>query len=431
MRTISIVTGGSRGDVQPYVALGAGLKSAGHAVRLLASANFETLVTDAGLSFHSTGEDIEALLQGEAWRKTMERGNFLAILAHMRSEMRQHARRTARDLPPLLAGSDLILTGMAGIAGTFAVAGMLAIPVLQAYVVPFTPTRAFPSPLVPNLPLGGTLNRLSFHVMRQLFWQSFKVSDVATRRALGLRQGSFWGPFRSLARSNAPVLYGYSPSILPRPDDWTDQHYVTGYWFLDAPSDWTPPVELVDFLQAGEPPVYIGFGSMGSRNPHEAGQIALEALERSGQRGILATGWGGLTTAELPDTVHLVSSIPHSWLLPRTRAVVHHGGAGTTAAALRAGVPSIVVPFMGEQAFWGQRVADLGAGPAPIPRRALTGQRLANAITESIRNAQMRRQAHAIGRQLRAEDGIGAAVAIVDRFLSQRGAVHRPLTTAS
>ncbi len=416
MTEISIVASGTRGDVQPYVALGKGLKDAGYNVRLLTNENFESLVTDAGLAFCSTGQSIEAVLQSDEWRKVVESGNFLAILSRMRTEMKRAAAGIAGRMPDLLKGSDLIVTGTSGMTGIFSIADMLKIPVIQAYVFPFTPTEEFPSPLVPKLPFGGALNKLSFHAMRQMFWQSSKVGDATTRQVLGMGKGSFWGPYQSLARSQSPVLYGYSPHVLPRPHDWAENYNVTGYWFLDAPNDWTPPPDLVEFLDAGEPPVYIGFGSMGSRNPQEAGQIALEALKQSGQRGILASGWGGLKPTDLPKTVHLISSIPHSWLFPRMAAVVHHGGAGTTAAGLRAGVPSVIVPFFGDQPFWGRRVADLGVGPIPIPRKKLTAKRLAEAITECISNASMRHKAAALGNEIRAEDGIGAAVRLVEDF---------------
>ncbi|CAA9577642.1 MAG: UDP-glucose:sterol glucosyltransferase, partial [uncultured Thermomicrobiales bacterium] len=288
-----------------------------------------------------------------------------------------------------------------------------------------TPTQAFPSPLTPALRLGGALNRLSFRVMRQMFWQGFKVADVATRRELGLGKGPWGGPYRALERNRVPALYGYSPHVLPRPADWPAEHHVTGYWFLGAPEGWTPPPDLAAFLDAGEPPVFVGFGSMGSRDPREAGRVALEALERSGRRGVLASGWGGLTAADLPDTVFPVTSIPHTWLFPRMAAVVHHGGAGTTGAALRAGVPSVVVPFGLDQPFWGRRVAALGVGTQPIPRKRLTSARLAKAITESTTDAAMLRRAGALGRDLGAEDGVGAAVALIHRFSGRQAEARR------
>lgn len=431
MREIAIVASGTRGDVQPYIALGRGLQGAGYAVCLLTSDNFAPLVRDAGLTFYSTGKSVEDLLQSAEWREVLDGGNFLKILSRMRAQMGQVAAETAQRLPPLLRGSDLVITGMAGLSGVFSVAEGLGIPVIQAHVFPFTPTREFPSPLVPKLPFGRALNRLSFQAMRQLFWQNFKAGDSAARQQLGLKRASFWGPFRSLTRSRVPVLYGYSPHVLPRPSDWADYQEVTGYWFLDAANDWVPPTDLVRFLAAGPPPVYIGFGSMGSRDPEAAGRLAVEALARSGQRGVLAAGWGGLQVAELPATVHLISSVPHSWLFPRMAAVVHHGGAGTTAAGLRAGVPSVLAPFMGDQAFWGQRVATLGVGPAPIPQKRLTAERLGTAISEATSNTTMQQRASDLGQTLRAEDGVGNAVASIDRFCQRLATAHGRQAVAS
>ncbi|MGL4650264.1 MAG: glycosyltransferase, partial [Caldilineaceae bacterium] len=343
MTQITLMATGSRGDVQPYVALGRGLREAGHQVRLVSSDDFAGLVDDAGLEYGSTGMGIEERLQSEEWRGVIESGNFLKILQKMQSEMKRSAAGVAERLPALMEGSELIISGLGAAVGTQALAAQRGIPVLYAYVVPMSPTSEFASPLVPSLPLGKALNRLSFRVTRQLFWQSGRVGDVTARKVLGLPKGSFWGPGAERAQSGLPTLFGYSSHVIARPRDWDTSHHVTGYWFLDEPSGWQPPADLLAFLAAGPPPVYIGFGSMSSRDPQEAGRIALEALARSGQRGVLATGWGGLKPESVPDSVHLISSIPHSWLFARMAAVVHHGGAGTTAAGLRAGVPSILV----------------------------------------------------------------------------------------
>jgi sterol 3beta-glucosyltransferase len=417
MTRISILASGSRGDVQPYVALGKGLQAAGYHVRLLTSDDFAELATEAGLTFCSTGSSIEATLQSEEWRRITESGNFLRILRQMRAEMQRRAAEVAAHIPDLLAESDLIVGGTS-VMGILAVAEMLKLPVIQAYVFPFTPTRAFPSPLVTKLPFGRALNRLSYHAMQQMLWQSSKAMDTELRKLLGLPKESFWGPFGRLARRSEPLLYGYSQHVLSRPPDWPLRYHVTGYWFLDEPDGWTPPADLVAFLGAGDPPVYIGFGSMSNRDPRESGELALDALARSGQRGVLAAGWGGLQPSDLPANVHLLSSIPHSWLFPRMAAVVHHGGAGTTAAGLRAGVPSVIVPFMGDQPFWGQRVAGLGVGPQPVPRKRLTSQRLADAISQSVTDTAIRQKAGDLGQSLRGEDGVAAAVAIIDRFCS-------------
>ena len=164
-----------------------------------------------------------------------------------------------------------------------------------------------------------------------------------------------------------PILYGYSPAVIPPPADWGADVHVTGYWFLDPAEDWTPDAALADFLAAGPPPVYVGFGSMSSRNPEETANLILDALARAGQRGIIHAGWNGLQRSDLPGSVMMVDGVPFAWLFPRVAAVVHHGGAGTTSAGLRAGVPSVVVPFFGDQPYWGQRVADLGVGPGADP----------------------------------------------------------------
>lgn len=410
---ISVVASGSRGDVQPYIALGKGLKDAGYRVRIVTSDDFESLVTGAGLDFSSGGESVEAVIQSDEWRKVMDSGNFLKILRQMNAAMKGRAQDMALKLPKSLEGTDLIVTGLGGMGGTFSVAEKLNIPVIQAYVFPLTPTSAFPGPLTPTLPFGRALNRLSFVPVRQMLWQSGRVVDVAVRKELAMPRGSFFGPYRALQQKRVPILYGYSKHVLPQPADWDALNHVTGYWFLDAPADWEPPADLVAFLKAGPPAVYIGFGSMGNRNAEETTRLVLEALSISGQRAVLASGWGGMSHANLPSSVHMLKSIPHGWLFPQMAAVVHHGGAGTTAAGLRAGVPSIIVPFFGDQPFWGKRVATLGVGTNPIPKKRLTAEKLAQAITQAVNDTTMRQRAAELGTKIRAEDGTKQAASLI------------------
>jgi sterol 3beta-glucosyltransferase len=418
MATIAIVASGSRGDVQPYLGLAQGLQSAGHTVRFVTGDDFRALVTGAGLSFYPMGASIGDRLQSDEWRSTIEGGNFITILGKMQSEMKGQADKIAQQLPALLNGSDLIVTGAAALGGTYSIAQKLGIPLVQAYVFPFMPTVEFPSPLVPTLPVGGIVNRLSFQITRQMFWQMSKVGDVATRKVLGMGGAPMFGHYGALDNTDAPILYGYSRHVLPRPRDWAENVHITGYWFADEDEGWTPPAELVDFLNAGEAPVYIGFGSMNSRDPEATAAIALEALRLAGKRGIVASGWGGMNAKQLPDTVHQIGSIPHSWLFTRMAAVVHHGGAGTTAAGLRAGVPSVIVPFFGDQPFWGHRVAALGVGTPPIPRKQLTAERLAAAI-RSTSDSAMREKAQALGKAIAAEDGNGNAVRLIEGYVAK------------
>lgn len=413
---ITIIAGGSRGDVQPYVALGKGLKEAGHRVRILTSDDFHHLVTDYGLDFFTTGGNAQAVAQ--SLQALLERGDMLKILSHMSRASQQQASQAAELGLVACQGSDLILGGLAGLFSGLALSEKLRIPFMQAYLVPFTATREFPSALtpLPQTALTRWANKLSHRVTQQIMWQSFRSADNKARnQVLQMEPASFWGPFSSMARQKRPVLYGYSPQVLPHPRDWDVSLHVTGYWFLEPSPGWESPTDLMHFLQSGPPPIYIGFGSMISSKPEETADLVLQALARTGQRGVFYAGWGGLKKEQLPESVHMTGSIPHTWLFPHMAAVVHHGGVGTTAAGLAAGIPSIVTPFFADQPFWGQRVYELGVGPKPIARRRLTVDNLAEAIDRAVSDREMRKKAAVLGERIRAENGITQAVTIIEQ----------------
>ncbi len=419
MMRIAIIALGSRGDVQPYIALGVGLQKAGHDIRLITHENFESLVRSNGLAFCSARGNVQDFVESKEMRELTEKGNFIAITMQTAKAAKQAAIHWAEDSLEACQGCDLIIAGVGGLYIGIALAEKLNLPLLQAYLFPFTPTRDFPSILLPASMsrLGGAFNHASHTLTRQAIWQGFRSADSAARQqVLGLPAASFWGPYNAERLQNMPILYGFSPSVIPKPADWGDNIHVTGYWFLDESPDWTPPADLLNFLENGSAPIYVGFGSMGSRKPEETADLVLQALARTQQRAILMSGWGGLSSANLPDSVFMVDSIPHSWLFPRVAAVVHHGGAGTTAAGLRAGVPSIITPFFGDQPFWGHRVAELGAGVAPIPRKNLSVDALAGAIQQVVTDQTMRERAAQIGAKIRAEDGIAQAVGIIQEF---------------
>ncbi len=416
---IAIIAPGSRGDVQPYIALGKGLAGAGHEVRLVTHENFRALVESYGLEFWLMGGNVTDVVQGQAMRDRLDKGNFLGILAEVAKEGQRAALAMAEGGLAASQGVDLLLGGMGGIYNGIALAEKLGLPFLQAHLLPFTPTGEFASVLVASAPawLGGGFNRLTHHLLRQMMWQGFRGGDARARReTFNLPPAPFSGPYNSDCLQGQPILYGFSPSVLPPPADWGDDVHVTGYWFLDSAEDWQPPAALTAFLEAGPPPVYVGFGSMSSRKPEETANLVLAALARTGQRAILLSGWSGMQTAEVPDSVFVIESVPHAWLFPRVAAVVHHGGAGTTAAGLRAGVPSLVIPFFGDQPFWGKRVADLGVGPSPIPRKKLTVEKLAEAIERAATDETMRQRAANLGAKIRAEDGIARAVAVIGEY---------------
>jgi sterol 3beta-glucosyltransferase len=423
---IAIFGLGSRGDVQPYAALGKGLKAAGHTVRLVTNENYTEIAAANGLECYSVSGNVQDIVESPEMRSLLEKGNFLAINAYTSKLTQRVAIDWAKEGLAACQGMDLLVSGVGGQNVARALSEKLQIPLLHAYIFPFTPTNAFPAVLFPESmsKLGGAVNRLSHHLMRQIMWQGFRKADrLAREQVFDLPAAPFFGSDNLPQFQQYLTLYGFSPSVIPKPADWHNTE-VTGYWFLDASADWVPPADLIAFLQAGPPPVYIGFGSMGSRKPEETADLVLQAIARTGQRAILLSGWGGLSKADLPETVFMVESVPHSWLFSQVAAVVHHGGAGTTAAGLRAGVPSIVIPFFGDQPFWGQRVANLGVGPEPIPRKQLTVERLTQAIRTAVTDRGTIRRAADLGAKIQAEDGIAKAVAIVGD-IKKRGAVYR------
>lgn len=422
---IVIIAPGSRGDVQPYIALGTGLRDAGHAIRLVSHRNFESLVTAHGLEFWSFDNDVQLAAEDSEMQQLTEKGNFLLLMAKMAKEARREAIRFAEGGLRAAEGMDVVLAGVGGLYIGIAVAEKLDLPLVQAYVLPFTPTRELPAVLAPPLP--SFLNRASHQITRQLMWQGFRSADaVARKEVLHLPAASFFGPYGSPSLHGTPVLYGFSPAVVPKPTDWDENTHVTGYWFAEEPDDWRPPAALVDFLHAGPPPVYIGFGSMSARDPEQTADMIIRAIAMSDHRAILLSGWGGLRVRELPASIFVTDSIPHSWLFPRVSAVVHHGGASTTAAGLRAGVPTVVIPFFGDQPFWGRRIADLGVGPQPIPRRKLTAERLAEALKTVATDRDMRLRAAQLGARIQAEKGIEAAVEIISRTRSRSAGDKEP-----
>jgi sterol 3beta-glucosyltransferase len=417
---IVIISLGSRGDIQPYIALGKGLQAAGHIVRMATHENFEFLVSSHGLEFSPMTGNVQEFMETPKMRELMEKGDFFAINSEAAKATKRAAIDWAKDSLMACQGTDLVVTGVGGLFLGLALAEKFNLPLLQAYIFPFTPTKAFPAILFPKslAKLGSSVNWLSHHLFRQIMWQgSRKGDELARKQVLGLPIAPFFGLYNSPHLRRFPILYGFSPSIIVPPSDWRNTH-VTGYWFLDEAPDWTPPEGLLDFLLSGSPPVFVGFGSMGNRNPEATANLVLKAIAIAGQRAILQSGWGGLSKSDLPDTVFIVDSIPHSFIFPHVAAVVHHGGAGTTSAAIRAGVPSIVIPFFGDQPFWGQRIAELGGGTKPIPRKQITAENLAKAIRMAT-DCAMRETAASLGKKIRAEDGIANAVAIVNQIDQQ------------
>jgi UDP:flavonoid glycosyltransferase YjiC (YdhE family) len=413
---ITILTVGTRGEVSPCVALGLGLQAAGYRVCIATHAQFESSVRDAGLNFALIEANPQAFLAGEAGRALVTGGpNPIRTFRTLAQTMRPMLRRVGEQCWEACQGVDLVLYTIGGQFFAPHIAEKSGIPAIAVYPYPAgQPTRAFPSIFAPTQrSLGGLLNRWTHLLFDALAWLLLRGPINAWRKEqLGLPPCGPRYPAR-LRKRQMPMCYGFSRHVVPRPPDWGRHVHLTGYWFLDRADGWRPPDDLVRFLRAGPPPVYVGFGSMQAGDDVERVDLVLRALDRAGQRGILLRGQGRLATN---GHVYVLDSVPFDWLFPRLAAVVHHGGAGTTAAGLCAGVPSVIVPFFMDQPFWGQRVVDLGVGPAPIPQKRLTVERLTAAIQKAVGDREMRSRAQALGARIRAEDGVDRAVAVIRRY---------------
>ncbi len=418
---ILISTLGSRGDIQPYLALATGLQRAGHKVTLTAPRRFVEWVRSYGVEAHPVRFNPHDVMR----TITRSRTPFQAMRA-MREVMKTGIMEAMDDCwRAAQATNFLIQTGTGN--GALEIASKRNIPVAFAYLVPMPPTRAFPMFMLPfRFSLGGRYNALTHRLIARILWTIMGGPTVNRWRArVHLPAWRSEAEMRSTARRlDVPSLYGYSSSVIPKPTDWGEEHHVTGYWFLETPPGWQPPADLARFLENGPPPVYVGFGSMNHQNPERQTRLALQALGMSGLRGVLSTGLPGLTHLSAPPNVYFANDVPHAWLFPRMAAVVHHGGAGTTGAGLRAGVPSIITPFAGDQVAWADVVVRLGVGLQAGRGQRLTAEKLAQAVTLGVHDTAMRARAAALGARIRAEDGITNALDLIDRHAAryQRGA---------
>ena len=303
------------------------------------------------------------------------------------------------------------------------IAEKLNIPAFPLYLQHVHPTQYYPSaaaaPLSVSIPLLTSLyNRLTYKLEDWAFWHFIRPVINHWREHILELPAYKTNPFSSREWQQRHFLYGFSPHVIPKAPDWGDNIHITGYWFLPMAENWHPPDQLVDFLQSGSPPVYIGFGSMVHRDAEEITEIVLKALKMTNRRGVLSAGWGGLSDSDLPEDVIKIDYAPHDWLFPKMAAVVHHGGAGTTAAGFRAGAPSVIVSFFGDQPLWGWRAAELGVGPSPIPYKKLTAKRLAKAIEFAVSDKGVKMRAEKLGKTIRAERGVDNAEKILTEYLA-------------
>ncbi len=403
---ILLTTLGSRGDVQPYLALAGGLQRAGHHPTLAAPESFAGWIQAHGVDVAPLSFNPQEVMQ-----RLGKGGGGLRTLVSMLSLLKTGMQEVQAEVWRAAQATDFLIQSATGL-GALEAADLRGIPVAFAYLFPFAPTRAFPMFWLPyRVSLGGMYNLLTHNLMARLLWRFGGAVNNQWRKQLGLKP---WRSFREMmahARAlHTPFLYGYSPALLPKPVDWDAYQHVTGYWFLDNPEGFQPPADLLRFLEEGPPPIYLGFGSMHAENPTRNTRLALRALELTGHRGLILTGWGGMTAQPASPRVMFVDSVPHGWLFPRVGAVVHHGGAGTTGAGLRAGVPQVIVPFGGDQFAWAELIVKAGVGPKTPSIQKLTAEKLAEAIQTSVKDADLRTRAATLGEKIHSEDGLARAV---------------------
>ncbi|PNT05543.1 hypothetical protein POPTR_014G178300v4 [Populus trichocarpa] len=419
---IVILIVGTRGDVQPFIAIGKRLQDYGHRVRLATHSNFREFVLTAGLEFFPLGGDPKVL----AGYMVKNKG-FLPSGPSEVSIQRNQIKEIIYSLLPACKDPDIdskipfradaIIANPPAYGHTH-VAEALKVPLHIFFTMPWTPTSEFPHPLSRVKQSAGY--RLSYQIVDSMIWLGIRdmINDLRKKK-LKLRPVTYLSGSQG---SDSDVPYGYiwSPHLAPKPKDWGPKIDVVGFCFLDLASNYEPPEPLLKWLEAGQKPIYIGFGSLPVQEPEKMTQTIVEALEQTGQRGIINKGWGGLgNLAEPKDFIYLLDNCPHDWLFLQCKAVVHHGGAGTTAAGLKAACPTTIVPFFGDQPFWGERLHARGVGPPPIPVDEFSLTKLVEAIHFML-DPKVKERAVELAKDMENEDGVDGAVKAFFKHLPRK-----------
>jgi UDP:flavonoid glycosyltransferase YjiC (YdhE family) len=409
--TIAIAAVGSYGDVAPLTGVGARLQQAGHRVVMAAYTPFADLITDCGLEFRELPADFTPGID----HTDNAAKAFVSLFGPAGMRAMGHAILAALLAEPV---DVLLLPPLSELAG-HPLAEAKRIPSIGVRLQPISATAAYPPTVLGAWSAGPTGNRFASDAGAWTLDHTYGRVLAAFRRELGLPKASVRALRRTRTQARWPVLHGYSPHVLPRPADWRPGLDVVGYWWPAPATDWTPSPVLSDFLAAGPPPVFLGFGSTVTteRQAEHLSDVTRQALRLAGVRGIVQSGWAGLQVTG--DDVLTISETPHEWLFPRTAAIAHHCGAGTTAAALRAGIPSIALPGpMGDQPFWAHRLQHLRVSAATITQRHLTPQRLSEAIRSAVTSRELRNTAEQLGALVARENGSTALLSTVESLLS-------------
>ena len=430
-RKITVLAIGSTGAVYPFFALALGLQQAGHRVRVATNSNFEAFVRGLGLDFAAIAGDYRVLLSSEVGQELLQGKTVKLIEDDLLKQQMNDGLSAAEDAEVFIFNHLAIWA--------YHIAERLKIPSFLVSSIPLSATQQSPFLNFKETsnanPLTGWRNYVSYLLIELVATWQGRALTRSVRQEWGLPPlpalGARFRRDKPLYLSPLPILYGVSPSIVSKPKDWDSSIYMTGAWFLDRSEQYEPPIALTQFLEAGEPPICIGFGSMPDSNLEALSKLVLEALSAkcnsegtaaSKQRAIILSGWGGLgrieLAAQLKEQVFVIDAVPHRWLFSKVKAVVHHGGSGTTTAVCRAGLPSVVVPYFADQFGWGERLHQLGVSPKPIPRKQLTAESLENAIAIATSDSVMQQKAAQLGMSIRSENGVEQAVAIIHQYLA-------------
>ncbi|PKN98812.1 MAG: glycosyltransferase [Chloroflexi bacterium HGW-Chloroflexi-4] len=379
---ITILCGGTRGDVQPYLALAIELKKLGKEVRIAVTRNHEKFVRSYGIDFFSIDMDFESLnVDKNMIREAQKADNPLKMFFSF-NKMKKYGVYMVEHYYAACEGSEAIVYHPGMAIGYYA-AEKLGIPSILATPFPLNKSKEQTSVILyGKAPSNPGVNLLSYKILQSMLWMASDASlKPFWKEKFGRLPADYGCPFERHTNRRHPAIVSCSNFVFPRPTDWNENIHQMGYWYLEEQDDFIPPMELVDFLNNGEKPIYIGFGSMVmGENLEKISKIILEGLATTGKRAIIS-GFGNLQN--IPDTIYKIDNVPHSWLFSKVSAVCHHGGAGTSAAGFEAGIPSIIFPFALDQFAWAQRAYDLGVGPKPISIQKLTSEK----FSESIRYA--------------------------------------------
>ncbi|KAI0121737.1 glycosyltransferase family 28 domain-containing protein [Xylariales sp. AK1849] len=414
---ITCLTIGSRGDVQPYIALCKGLLAEGHKPRIATHAEFRGWVESHGIEFAPVAGD-----PGELMRLCIQNGTFtLAFFREANSTFREWIEELLATAFDAVKGSDVLIESPSAMAGIH-IAEALSIPYFRAFTMPWTRTRAYPHAFVtPEHKMGGAYNYVTYVMFDNVFWKA-TASQINRWRKTALKLPPT--NLEKLQPNKVPFLYNFSPAVVAPPLDYSDWIRVTGYWFLDEGTDWTPPDDLREFIEQarrdGKRLVYVGFGSIIVPDPAKMTQDVIDAVLKADVRCVLSKGWSNrgsdssVPEPKLPPEILTIKSAPHDWLFAQMDAAAHHGGSGTTGASLRAGIPTIIRPFFGDQFFFGGRVEDLGVG---ICLKKWGANSFAKALWEACNSERMIVKARVLGEAIRSDHGVDTAIQSIYRDL--------------